>query len=383
MKSFFLDILQLFFRMVPHPTKPQLIIFGQPDRKSPVLVTTNSSLTVRRLNKALRNENCYLLVAPAEGINVWCGSVGGHFTIESIISIVKTSGIEQYVDHRRLILPQLCAPAITSKELIKRLGWSAQFGPIRAADIPEYLHNGKKVTEEMTEIRYSAKDRLEMATAMSGSIIIRYSIFPIILWGLWGLSWFALAVLHCSLILHLFNEHLPSASNTRKSLFIAASSLPALLLVSASVNPSPVWQQIFLASIFFSAGFLVGNAYSGYTPFKQCSYSKQFFGYKPLKIAIVAEACTGCTLCEWVCPVNCFDVVPQFPKGNVFVMARPSDCVECAACLVQCPTHAVVDLFANMTGDIYTCSSGQAEPILNMTRKEVEVKSRVYTNPAH
>jgi NAD-dependent dihydropyrimidine dehydrogenase PreA subunit len=343
--------------MVPHPTRPRLIVIGKPDRKSLVLVTTNSSLTVRRLQRALRNENCFLLVAPAEGINVWCGSVGGHFTIESIISIIKTSGIERLVDHRRLILPQLCAPAITSKELIERTGWSAQFGPISAEDIPRYLRNGKRVTPEMTEIRYSTKDRLEMAVAMSGSIVVRYSIFPILLLGVRGILSFVLAVFCSSILLHVFNQRIPGSADIQKSLSTCAISFPLLAPLAWSVNPATLVHLLSSVAIILGASYLVGNAYSGYAPFKQCSYSKQFFGYKPLKIDIVAEDCTGCTLCEWVCPVNCFDAVLLEPKGKVFVMARLSDCVECTACLVQCPTNAVVDLLADMApGERASCS---------------------------
>ena len=357
MRSILLDLLQLFFRMVPHPTRPRLIAIGNPDSKSPVLVTTNSSLTVRRLQRALRNQNCFLLVAPAEGINVWCGSVGGHFTIESIISIIKTSGIERLVEHRRLILPQLCAPAISSRDLIKRVGWSAQFGPIRAQDIPEYFRNGKRVTPAMTEIRYSTKDRLEMAVAMSGSIIVRYSIFPILFWRLWGLACFSASVISSSVLIHVFNERIPGSADTRKSLSTCALSFPLLASMTWSVNALSLTHLLSSAAIILGASYLVGNAYSGYAPFKQCSYSKQFFGYKPLKIDIVAEECTGCTLCEWVCPVNCFDAVPLEPKGRVFVMARLSDCVECAACLVQCPTNAVVDLLADVVPGEHACCS--------------------------
>lgn len=331
--------------MVPHPTTPRLIVLGKPDRKAAVLVTANSSLTVRRLTRVLKNENCYLLVAPAGGINVWCGSVGGHFTIESIISIIKTSGIERLVDHRRLILPQLCAPTITSKELNARASWSAQFGPIRAEDIPAYLRNGKRVTAAMTDIQYSSKDRLEMAVAMSGSIIIRYSIFPLLAFGFWGLSRFATSVLLTSALLHLFNEKLPGTSNTRKAISVSMLMLPLLLLTFWSVGQASLWSSAFLALITLFAAVLAGSAYSGYTPFKQCSYSRQFYGYPPLKIDIVTEDCTGCTLCDWVCPVDCFEAIPQTANRNVFVMARPSNCVECAACLVQCPTGAVVNLF--------------------------------------
>lgn len=343
MKEFLLDALQLFFRMIPHPTRPRLIVFGRPDRKSPVLVTVNSSLTVRRLSKALENEDCYLLVAPAGGINVWCGSVGGHFTVESIISIIKTSNIAQLVDHRRLILPELCAPSITSKELNARVGWSAQFGPIRAEDIPEYLRNGKRLTPAMTDIRYDAKDRLEMAVAMSGSIIVRYSIFPLVVLGLWGFSRFATSVFLASAGLHLFNERLPGFSNTRKALLIGSLLGPALLFFSWTAGGVSVWQSLSLMILLTGATLLAGSAHSGYTPFKQCSYSRQFYGYLPLKIDIVAEDCTGCTLCDWVCPVDCFDAVTLPNSRTVFVMSKPANCVECGACLVQCPTGAVIN----------------------------------------
>jgi NAD-dependent dihydropyrimidine dehydrogenase PreA subunit len=344
-KDFLLDALQLFFRMIPHPTKPRLIVFGKPGRNSPVLVTVNSSLTVRRLSKALKGENCYLLVAPARGINVWCGSVGGHFTIESIISIIRTSGIERHVDHRRIILPQLSAPTITSKELYARAGWSAQFGPIRAEDIPEYLRNGKRVTTAMTEIRYSPKDRLEMAIAMSGSIIVRYSLFPLIIFGLWGVSRFATSVLFTSAMLHLFNEKLPGSNNTRKALSISPLFFSLLLAFSWASGGTSFWLFLFLTMISLSAAVLAGSAYAGYTPFKQCTYSRQFYGYAPLEINIVAEDCTGCTLCDWVCPVDCFAPVRQNTNRTIFVMANPANCVECGACLVQCPTSAVVNLF--------------------------------------
>ena len=340
--------------MIPHPTKPRLIIFGTPDRTSAVLVTVNSSLTVRRLSKVLRNENCYLLIAPAGGINVWCGSVGGHFTVESVISILKTSNIAGLVDHRRLILPQLCAPSITSKELNARAGWSAQFGPIRAEDIPEYLHNGKRITPTMTEIRYSLKDRFEMATAMSGSIIIRYSILPLLIFGIWGMSRFALGVSLTSAGLHLFNERLPGSSNTKQALILATMLTALLMILSQSITPMSVWQLSVLLVVMFTAAILVASAYTGYTPFKQCSYSKQFYGYEPLTVEIFTEDCTGCTLCDWVCPVDCFESVKQDSR-RVFMMVNPSNCVECAACLVQCPTGAVINVYDESIGRAQLC----------------------------
>jgi len=335
--------------MIPHPTKPRLIAFGRPGRRSPVLVTVNSSLTVRRLSKALKGENCYLLVAPAGGINVWCGSVGGHFTIESVISILKTSGVEQLVDHRRLILPQLSAPSITSKELNARAGWSAQFGPIRAEDIHKYLSNGKRLTPEMTDICYSVKNRFEMAVAMTGSIIVRYSTFPLLIFGLWGFSRFAASVFLASAGLHLFSESLPGSSTTRKAILIGMMVAPVLFLLSWTAGGFVVWQLLSSIILLTGGTLLAGSAHSGYTPFKQCSYSRQVYGYPPLEIDIVAEDCTGCTLCDWVCPVDCFEAVAEVNSRTVYRMATPSNCVECGACLVQCPTGAVINIFEGAT----------------------------------
>jgi len=54
---------------------------GHPDRKSPVLITGNYELTVRRLVRELDGQvDCWLLVANSRGINVWCAAGGGYFT---------------------------------------------------------------------------------------------------------------------------------------------------------------------------------------------------------------------------------------------------------------------------------------------------------------
>ena len=75
-----LDILQVCLRGLPWPTEPRLIRVGSPGRDSPVLLTCNYSFTVRRVLRALRGMNAYLLVASTKGINVWCAAAGGYFT---------------------------------------------------------------------------------------------------------------------------------------------------------------------------------------------------------------------------------------------------------------------------------------------------------------
>ena len=74
------------------------------------------------------------------GINVWCAASGGHFTQHSVISILKTSGIEQLEDHRKVILPQLAAPGIEARVVTQKSGWKIIWGPVSADDIHEFVH---------------------------------------------------------------------------------------------------------------------------------------------------------------------------------------------------------------------------------------------------
>ncbi|MFQ6117255.1 MAG: copper oxidase, partial [Candidatus Bipolaricaulia bacterium] len=109
------NILETLLRGFPFPCRPGLVKIGNPDRDSPVFLTCNYHLTVERVKRALKGLDCYLLVANSRGINVWCAAAGGHFTNHDVISALKTSGIEELVDHRDVVLPQLAAPGIELK----------------------------------------------------------------------------------------------------------------------------------------------------------------------------------------------------------------------------------------------------------------------------
>jgi NAD-dependent dihydropyrimidine dehydrogenase PreA subunit len=341
LKDFVLDLVQLFFRMVPHPMRPRLIVIGHPDRKSPVLVTTNCSLTVRRLVRALGRQDCYLLVAPAQGINVWCGAVGGHFTTESVISIVHTSGVEDLVDHHTLVLPVLAAPSINVRDLKQRLGWSAKFGPVRAEDIPEFFHNSMKLTQAMRTVRFEVKDRLEMSVAMTGSIILRFFLFPLVIWGIRSELLFMPTVLALSLWqLGWYRESSRKRDYlSRLGSYGLALSVP---IFGCLIGSAPFQLSTALEVVCIAVGsvWVVQAASSGYTPFKQCSYSQAFYGQQPISIAVVEEDCTGCAICAQVCPLDCFE---RLPAGRAFDIIHPERCVECGACLIQCPTGAVVN----------------------------------------
>ncbi len=154
------DVLQTALRLLPFPVKTGLRRVGKPGRQSPVFVTSNFGLTVRRVTRALRGIDAYLLVANSRGINVWCAAAGGHFTTDGVVSVMKTSGIGDLVDHRRLVLPQLGATGIERKVLEEKTGWRPVFGPVYAEDIPTYLDNHYRKPERMRTVRFDLGQRL-------------------------------------------------------------------------------------------------------------------------------------------------------------------------------------------------------------------------------
>lgn len=61
---------------------------------------------------------------------------------------------------------------------------------------------------------------------------------------------------------------------------------------------------------------------------------------------VVTENCIKCkyTECVPVCPVDCFHETPEF------LVIDPDECIECALCIVACPTDAIFAL-ANVPAD--------------------------------
>jgi len=114
--------------------------------------------------------NAWLLVAPTKGINVWCAAGGGHFTTNTVVSIIKTSGIEELVDHRQLVLPQLSGTGVNAWSVKERTEWKPRFGPAHVKDLPAYLRRGKSRAERLhRHVEFNLKDRLVMGTNLASN----------------------------------------------------------------------------------------------------------------------------------------------------------------------------------------------------------------------
>ncbi|HPR38557.1 MAG TPA: mercury methylation corrinoid protein HgcA [Spirochaetota bacterium] len=139
--------------------KPGLYAVGSPASTSDIFVTANYRLSFDHLRKALKGMNAWILVLDTAGINVWCAAGKGTFGTDELIRRIKLTGIEKYVEHKRLILPQLGAPGVNSGEVREKTGFRISYGPVRAEDITQYIEKGYEANEEMRLVKFTMKDR--------------------------------------------------------------------------------------------------------------------------------------------------------------------------------------------------------------------------------
>ncbi len=264
-RTLFLDLWTLFFRIIPpYPKfKTGLYAIGEPNRKSPVLVTGNFDLTVRRVVRALHGEvDCWLLVADSAGINIWCAAGGGFFTAEKIIAAIRTSLLKEVVDHHALILPQLCANGVDSWKIRQETGWGVHWGPIEAVDIPEYLACDRKKTNDMRWVAFPLQARLEMVTVTLGFYALMILLPMLIFWR--HLFWpVAIALLGLTYFYAVVHPWLPGKDGLWKSIPLAAIALSGLFLYSATWAHLPPqslfnWALGILALSIFTGGELQG-----------------------------------------------------------------------------------------------------------------------------
>ena len=324
------EVLQTGFRLLPWPTEPGLRRSGDPGPLSPVLVTGNYDLTVRRLLRALRGVDAWVVVAPSAGINVWCAASGGHLGTHQVVTALKTSGVERQVRHRRAILPQLAATGVLAREVSRRCGWRLRFGPVRATDLPAYLASGGEKTEAMRRVRFGPRERLEMAAAWAVPTALLCA--PLLSWlrPAWALPG---VLLTCVLALAVFGlyDRLPEP----RRLWLGAAALCGVLGAAVLVGAGPGGLAAAAAGCLALCALLTFD-YSGSTPLEGGSH----FEERRWRVALDRERCVGVFNCWEVCPEACF-AKPAAGAARVIAVPHPERCVRCGACIVQCPMDAL------------------------------------------
>ena len=333
---------ELIFRSFPFPAEPGLRVFGNPTRSSPVFVTSNFDYTVRLVSRVLSTMDCYLLVAPTGGVNVWCASAGGHFGVDEIEAAIKLSGIDQLVDHHRLVLPRLTAPGVNTKEVRSRTGWRVVFGPIEIDDLPAWLDESfPRLVADV--VNFPVRRRVEMG--------IGAGLWPAGLLGIpgvfiagWqaGLITVGLAYL-VSVLFALAYPRLPLAPGLPQAIPLGA--------VLAAAGAAVVWAAgggvfgvVFWPIVLALMGVLIGLDFPSWSPTDVCKQQLLCFLYPatlapPGFLPVVNEntCIDGCDICVKVCPKGAMTLQDNH-KATLF---DPAGCLSCFACVQQCPVDAI------------------------------------------
>lgn len=127
---------------VPMQVEQKIYNIGEPSPASPLLITTNFSLTYFIVSGEVENSKVpsYLAVMDCEGLSVLTAWAAGKFTASKIAQFIKESEIENTISHRELVIPGYVA--ILSGAIEDKLeGWKITVGPREANGIPAFLRS--------------------------------------------------------------------------------------------------------------------------------------------------------------------------------------------------------------------------------------------------
>ncbi len=112
---------------------------GEPDASSPVLITTNFSLTYYTVeaDTSAGGIDAWVVVVDTEGTSVLTAWAAEDFTAETIAKTIEECGIEEKIDNKIAVLPG--GVAVLSGELEEASGWSIVVGPRESAGIPAFF----------------------------------------------------------------------------------------------------------------------------------------------------------------------------------------------------------------------------------------------------
>ncbi len=337
-------------RWFPNPVEPGLRTIGNPGRNSPVILTSNFHLTVRRVEKSLKNENVFLLVAPTNGINVWCAATGGELNTHSVITAIKTSRLNDRVDHNKIILPQLSASGIDLVLLKKETGRKGFFGPAYSKSIPKYLKDHSSVFENNKTV-FSLPFRLEMLLSMNfiiwfATAIVTLFAAPELVLPVSIYFWLT------GVILYAGYPVIPGKSGWLKAGVFSIIEIIAIALYTSLILKMPgfaYWEiMLGLSVINLMLGFDLKGIVAGYP--SEAEWLMKKLGMKSFGHIFSAEKqnegfiqqniskCNNCRICLMVCPKGVFDI----EEKKSIRIKNITECFACNACVTQCVENALL-----------------------------------------
>jgi acetyl-CoA decarbonylase/synthase complex subunit gamma len=271
--------------------KPGLYAVGNPTADSDVLVSANYKMSFDRLREQLTGRDLWIMVINTDGINVWCAAGKRTFGTDEILNRIEETKLTEVVNHRRLILPQLGAPGVKAHEVKQRSGFKVTYGPILSADLPYFLDNNYRATDEMRKVTFSTYDRtvlipVELVIAakyaffvmigfflLSGLSRSGYSTVQAFDNGLINAVAFLVAAITGTAIGAILLPWLPGRAFAVKGLWVSAMQIAVLFMLRSHLSPIFAnWASIAAWPLLITAitSFMTMN-FTGTTTFTSLS----------------------------------------------------------------------------------------------------------------
>ncbi len=272
-----------------HRLEPGLYALGNPTPDSPVFVSANYTLSFDALRSSLEGFNAYILVLDTQGINVWCAAGKGTFGTKEIVRRVIATRLGDVVSHRKLILPQLGAPGVAAHEVKKLTGFWVEYGPVRAADLPEYLKT-RVATPEMRQVEFSLRDRVVLVPVDIVQTFLPTLLAAAVLFflGGWVSSLAAVTAVFAGIVLFpILLPWLPTHNFSTKGFFLGfLAALPFAISAFFRHPDWAWWHQVgqaleFLLAMPAVTAFLALNFTGSSTFTSRSGVKKEMFTYIP------------------------------------------------------------------------------------------------------
>jgi acetyl-CoA decarbonylase/synthase complex subunit gamma len=123
----------------PVQVEPKVYAVGEPNENSPLMFTTNFSLTYYTVESDVEASRVpsYILVVDTEGTSVLTAYSGDKLNEKAVADAMAKYRVEDLVKHRKLIIPGYVA--VMSGKLEEATNWEIMVGPRESSMIPKYL----------------------------------------------------------------------------------------------------------------------------------------------------------------------------------------------------------------------------------------------------
>jgi len=140
----FLPMLTAVMNIFSNPQKPvqvepKIYPVGEPDDSSPLMFTTNFSLTYYTVESDVEASRVpsHILVVDTEGTSVLTAYSGDKLNEKTVADAMAKHNVEKLVKHRKLIIPGYVA--VMSGKLEEATNWEILVGPRESSMLPKYL----------------------------------------------------------------------------------------------------------------------------------------------------------------------------------------------------------------------------------------------------